>query len=257
LTRFLLVCALAFALCAPAARADGDPASDILPSEDVYYGYAIDLRSKEAAQLPAMLATSRARGYELKVALLSGFQDLGIATWMWLDPREYARYLGAELSLVYHGHLLVLMRNGYGVYFDGKVPGVERRVISRLPPPRRAANFLESAIDATRALAAANGVKLTVPDVKPPPGGVKMGASHTTPGAAGAGAAGTVATPAPGAPATAGEPTTGAPAPSLAAPPGRGSTPAWPFLAPIALVALAAAIAIVRSRRTAARLPRE
>jgi hypothetical protein len=90
--------------------------------------------SKEAAQLPAILATSRARGYELKVALLSGFQDLGIATWMWLGPREYARHLGAELSLVYHGHLLVLMRNGYGVYFAGP----------------RAAGDLTSAAAATR-----------------------------------------------------------------------------------------------------------
>ena len=164
LRRYLpLACVVGLLIAAPAAGADSDPASDMLPTEDVYYGYGIDLRSKQAAQLPAMLATSRERGYEIKVALISGFVDLGIATWMWLDPREYARYLGDELSLVYKGRLLVLMRNGYGVYYNGAVPGKERRVISRLDPPRRAARFLDTAIDTVRDLAAANGVKLKVP----------------------------------------------------------------------------------------------
>ena len=98
------------------------------------------------------------------MALISGFVDLGIATWMWLDPREYARYLGDELSMVYKGRLLVLMRNGYGIYYNGEVPGKERRLISRLDPPRRAARFLDTAIATVRTLAAANGVKLAVPE---------------------------------------------------------------------------------------------
>jgi hypothetical protein len=76
-----------------------------------------------------------------------------------------------------------------------------------------------------------------------------MGASHTVPGAAEA--APPVET------GTAAAPAAGTPTAALSAPPGSGSTPAWPFLAPIGLVALAAAIAIVRSRRTAARLSRE
>jgi hypothetical protein len=234
LQRYLpLAFLLLLLVAAPAARADGDPASDILVNEDVYYGYGIDLESKEAAQLPAMLATSRERGYELKVALISGFVDLGIATWMWLDPREYARYLGDELSLVYKGRLLVLMRNGYGVYYNGEVPGKERRVISRLDPPRRAARFLDTAIDTVRTLAAANDVKLTVPDVEPPPGGIIMGQAHATPGP------GVTATATPTAAAAASGPSSGR------------SNGAWLFLAPVGLFVLAALAAMTRSRRRA------
>jgi len=225
-----LASVLTFLVAAPAARADGDPASDILPTEDVYYGYGIDLRSKAAAQLPAMLATARENGYEIKVALISGFVDLGIATWMWLDPREYARYLGEELSLVYSGRLLVLMRNGYGVYYGGKVPGKERRVIARLEPPGRAAHFLASAIRGVQALAAADGVKLRVPDVTPPPGGIKMGQAHPSP--------------------------TAAPDSSLTetptvtpAPPASGTSGAWLFLVPVGLFVVAALAAIGFARR--------
>ncbi|MEA2626015.1 MAG: hypothetical protein QOD06_2060 [Candidatus Binatota bacterium] len=215
---------------APAARADGDPPSDILPSEDVYYGYGIDLRTKAAAQLPALLAVARERGYELKVALISGYADLGVVGSLWLDPREYARYLGQELSLVYKGRLIVLMRNGYGIYYDGVVPGKERRVISRLGPPGPAARFLESAIAAVRALAASNGVKLAVPDVEPPPGGIKMGQMHATP-AVTATASATAAASA-------------APVPSAS-----HSSAAWLFLAPIGLFVFAALAAIALSRR--------
>ena len=201
-------------------------------SEDVYYGYGIDLRTKAAAQLPALLATARERGYELKVALIGGYADLGTVGALWLDPREYARYLGQEISLVYKGRLLVLMRNGYGIYYGGSVPGKERRVISQLGPPRRAARFLASAITAVRALAAANGVKLAVPDVDPPPGGIKMGQAHATP----------VAAPA-------------ITASAASVPPPSQSGVAWLFLAPVGLFVVAALAVIARSRRRASSKP--
>ena len=81
--RLLLALTAAFFMAVPAAFADGDPPSDILVGEDVYYGYRVDLRAKAAAQLPALLAASRERGYELKVALVP-------------SPREYNRLFGLD-----------------------------------------------------------------------------------------------------------------------------------------------------------------
>lgn len=81
---------------APAARANGDPASDVLARRDVFYRMALDLRSKPAAQLPALLAQSRQKGYEIKVAARP--EDLGDVGWMWEDPTNYAQFLATEIA---------------------------------------------------------------------------------------------------------------------------------------------------------------
>jgi hypothetical protein len=172
-----LACLLTLAWAAPAA-ADGDPASDILTLQDVYYGVGIDLRSKAAAQLPAMLQQARERGFETKVALISDFTDLGIATFLWDDPQGYATYLGQEIGLVYKQHLLVLMPKGYGYYRFEQSGLPERRRLRGLEPPASADEFLASAMKAVQRLAAAEGVRLSVPDVEPPPGGVTQPKSH-------------------------------------------------------------------------------
>jgi hypothetical protein len=234
LRRLLLVCALTLTL-APCAFADGDPPSDVLVGQDVYYGWGLDLRGKAPAQLPAMLATARERGFELKVALISGYSDLGEVGTFWQKPAEYVRYLGDELSLVYHGRLLVLMRNGYGIYDDGNVPGKDRRVLSRLGRPGKTTHFFSSAIEAVQQIAAANGVKLAVPDVTPPKGGVSNTPSQHAP----------VPTPS-----TAVEqpPSSSAPIPATASRP-TGSSSSWLFLVPVGLFVIAAAVAISVSRR--------
>jgi hypothetical protein len=232
LCRLLLACVLTLVI-APPAFADGDPPSDVLVGQDVYYGWGLDLRVKAAAQLPAMLTTAREHGFELKVALIANFSDLGLAGMFWQKPGEYVRYLGEELSLVYRGRLLILMRNGYALYYDGKVPGKERRVLSRLGRPGKTTRFFASAIEAVQQLAAANGVKLAVPNVKPPAGGMtNTPPQHNV---------------APAPPATAAAPSS-ATAPGLVATASRSST-AWLFLVPVALFVLAALIAIGISRR--------
>jgi hypothetical protein len=175
--RLLLAVALAFLSSVPAARADGDPASDILLGQDVYYGNFVDLRSAAAGRLPALLAASRERGYELKVALITAPEDLGVVGFVWSRPQEYARYLGEELTYVYHGTLLILMPNGYGIFRDGKVPGPERRALARLEPPRRTERFLDAASDAARALAGTAGIEL--PDRIEPQGASRGSATHT------------------------------------------------------------------------------
>jgi hypothetical protein len=176
--RLILATVLALLLLPAVARADGDPASDILTQRDVYYGIDLNLRSKPAAQLPALLDGARRKGYEIKVATIAEFDDLGVVGFLWKQPADYARYLGEELSIGYKQRTLVVMPNGYGIYHFGHSGVREQRLLDKLPPPRRAANFLPGAIDAVRRLAAASGTKLSVPDVDPPAGGVKQPESH-------------------------------------------------------------------------------
>ena len=133
--------------------------------------------------MPALLEQSRAQGYEIKVALISAFEDLGVVTFLWKQPKPYADYLGAELSMVYKQRVLVVMPNGYGIYRLGHSGVREQRLLERLRPARKASAMLPRAIDAVRRLAAAQGVELATPDVKPPPGGVKQPQSHFEVGA--------------------------------------------------------------------------
>ncbi|WP_028060827.1 hypothetical protein [Candidatus Solirubrobacter pratensis] len=236
----ILVTALAAVLwlvLTPAAHADGDPASDVLVQQDVFYGSALDLESKPAAQLPALLAQASQKGYEIRVAAISRFADLGTAGSMWEVPKAYAKFLGEELSLVYGGRLMIVMPNGYALFHLGHSTVREQRLLGRLAAPRRAERFLPGAIDAVERLAAAEGVKLSVPEVEPPPGGVPaVDPIHAAPPAASV-------TTAPGATVT---PRSG-PARAPAAASG-GSSGAWLFVLPVAAFVLVAVVAIVRGR---------
>jgi hypothetical protein len=229
LRRLLLAVFVALA-AASSAHADGDPPSDVLAGQDVYYGFGLDLRSKEAAQLHALTAAARDRGFAIKVALITDYSDLGLVGQFWQKPADYVRYLGEELSLLYRGRLLIVMDAGYAIYTDGKVPGKDRRVLARLTPPTARAAFFRRAIDAVQRLARANGIRLDVPDVGPTPTPVSNLANGHAPSSTPA--------PAPRRPST------------LPAPPRDSrSSRAWLFLAPVGLFVLAAVAAIGVSRR--------
>jgi hypothetical protein len=162
LVRTLALAAALLLAAAPAARADGDPASDFLVLQDMFYGYGLDLKSKPAAQLPVLLQQSRAKGYEIRVALISRPGDLGSATPFWGKPKGYATFLGQELSNVYKQRTLVVMPDGYGIFHAGHSTLREQKVLDQLPPPR---DMLPASLEAVQRLAAASGVNLAIPDV--------------------------------------------------------------------------------------------
>jgi hypothetical protein len=224
-----LACAVALA-CAPAARADGDPASDVLPSQTVFYGSEIDLKSKAAAQLPALLeAAKRAQGHETRVAILTVPEDMGEIQDLWEDQVGYGPLLGSEVAYVYRGRLLIVMPTGYAMFHIGHSSVREQRVLDKLPAPDQPQDMLPGAIKAVQALAAADGVKLAVPDATPVPGGVKQPTSHYA----------QTQKPAP--------PTAGIPS-SRPATKGAGGT--WLFALPVlALVAFAAGYLTLRRLR--------
>jgi hypothetical protein len=117
----MVVSMLLLACAGPAgsAWADGDPASDVLYSQSVFLPQDAGTSSHQRAQLGAVLQAARRSGFHLKVALIASPADLGSVTELWRQPRNYAMFLGQELSLVYGGALLVVMPNGFGVYGRG------------------------------------------------------------------------------------------------------------------------------------------
>jgi hypothetical protein len=173
-----LACAFALVL-ASAARADGDPASDVLAKQTVFYGSELDLKSKAAAQLPALLEEAkRKQGHETRVAILTVPEDLGEVQDLWGDQVNYGALLGSEVAYLYRGRLLVVMPTGYAMFHIGHSAVREQRVLDKLPPPEQPAAMLPGAIRAVQSIAAQDGVRLTVPDVSAVPGGVKQPVSH-------------------------------------------------------------------------------
>jgi hypothetical protein len=140
------------ALSAASARGDGDPASDVLLTEDVFLPDPAPSKS-DADGLRREVALSFQRGYRVKVAVIGSPNDLGAVTALYGKPASYARFLGTELSLYYIGPLLVVMPAGFGVYDGGRTTATKERVLERLPVPGPGAGALtQSAASAVRLL---------------------------------------------------------------------------------------------------------
>jgi hypothetical protein len=150
------------------ARADGDPASDVLSSQALFVPQDAGLSATQQAQLGALVAAARADGYDLRVAVIARSADLGSVTALWRQPANYARFLGQEIALVAHGPLLVVMPDGYGY-----APRPGARVASSALQGLAAAGpaLGAGAIAAVRRLAAAAGHPLPLMAVAAPKGG--------------------------------------------------------------------------------------
>lgn len=148
------------------ARADGDPASDVLLSQPLFVPQDAGLSANDQAQLGALLAAAHRSGYELRVAVIAGAADLGSLPELWRQPQAYAHFLGQELSLNYGGRLLVVMPNGYGFYSSGGRHAVEQSALGALAAPGPALG--RGALSAVERLAAASGRKLPTPAASAP-----------------------------------------------------------------------------------------
>jgi hypothetical protein len=147
----------------PAARADGDPASDFLAAQAAFVPADGSFPASQQAQLEELLATAQRRGYPIRVAVIATPTDLGSVSGLWRNPAGYARFLGQELPLVFRGTLLVVMPNGFGVTAVGPRAGVPVPGAGSLPPATRGESMLIAAIAAVRSLAAAVGRPLPAP----------------------------------------------------------------------------------------------
>ena len=156
--RALLALLLALVL-APSARADGDPASDILAPPWVRVYMTVTSRSPELER--TLVATTQQvsdAGLPIKVAIIGSKTDLGAVPQLWGKPQTYARFLGAELRLNFHDTLLVVMPQGFGI--DGPYPQARGLAALAGIDPRRnptPAGLTDAADQALRALAVAAG----------------------------------------------------------------------------------------------------
>jgi hypothetical protein len=156
-------------LTATEARANGDPASDLLLTQDVFSLPSAQTPEPEVDQLRALVQAAKARGFRIKVALIAGQADLGLVKTLWRKPQPYAQFLGQELLFVYRARLLIVMPNGYGIARGRKpVPGERKLLDSAAPPERTGADLATAASRAVLRLARQEGVKLTLPPLSPP-----------------------------------------------------------------------------------------
>jgi hypothetical protein len=117
--RALLLVLVGALVLAAAASADGDPASDVLLSQDSFTPYPPP-SAKAAKTLADAIAAASADGDHIKVAVIGSKTDLGAVPSLFGQPRKYARFLGAELAFFYKGPLLVVMPSGFGFAENGK-----------------------------------------------------------------------------------------------------------------------------------------
>ena len=147
---------------APVAKGDADPASDILLGSPVFYPFQPSVSSSLQHDLEHALAQLKAKGLDLKVAIIGSAVDLGAVTNMFAKPQPYADFLDREISFNRPQPLLVVMPNGFGTSHAGP-----SSALSGLTPDasHQSDGLARSAILAVVRIAKANGKAISVPSV--------------------------------------------------------------------------------------------
>jgi hypothetical protein len=164
------------ALRSPAALADGDPASDVLVYQPVFFPYKA-APSALQRELNGLVKSANQQGYKIRVAVIQSPRDLGsIPTLFAKPPSVYAQFLSSELSSIWRDRVLVVMPSGYGLAQGARLvkrggvehvvvntkSGPDEAVLRRLPKPRGStpADVVAAASKAVRALAARHDIAL-------------------------------------------------------------------------------------------------
>jgi hypothetical protein len=162
--------ALSLATVPPAAWGDADPASDILPLQDVFLPFQPTTSPAAETRLRTTITRARRAGFRIKVALIASTTDLGGVPNFYNQPQAYSQFLGRELSFNKTQPLLVVMPVGFGVY--GVDPRAPPAVQGLSVPAGAGPNELAaSAVTAIGRMAAAVGHTFAVP--KAPAAGTK------------------------------------------------------------------------------------
>jgi cytochrome oxidase Cu insertion factor (SCO1/SenC/PrrC family) len=157
----LSVCALG--VLAPAARADGDPGSDVLVYQNLFVASDSNISIAQQVELGDLLTSAARSGFTIRVAIIATPADLGAITQLWKKPTSYASFLGIELSLAYSQRLLVVMPDGFGFNWDGHSTTAAYQALGKVAIKPGGSGLATSAQTAVRALAAASGVRLAPP----------------------------------------------------------------------------------------------
>lgn len=148
---------------AGSARADGDPASDVLATQSLFLPQDAGIPVGQQSQLTGLLEAAARSGYPIRAAIIASRTDLGSVTELWRQPATYARFLGQELSLVYRGPLLVVMPDGYGFYRQAGQLAAAQSALASLRKPVSGAELGAATLTAVERLAAASGYSIPIP----------------------------------------------------------------------------------------------
>jgi cytochrome c biogenesis protein CcmG/thiol:disulfide interchange protein DsbE len=160
----LLVAVLALlAVAVPAgALADGDPGSDELVAQNLFFGAGDGISDRQQIQLGHLLYATQALGAPVRVAIIGQKADLGTVTPLWQNPTTYSWYLGEELDLAYAQRLVVVMPNGVAYYWsghtNGRVDGHGSGVALTVASGSRPAQLIAAATAAVTQLETAAGI---------------------------------------------------------------------------------------------------
>ena len=135
------------------ARADGDPASDILLIDNVFLTYSVDVSPAAKTALQQEVAKLNKAGFRVKVAVIADPADLGAVPSLFGKPQVYAKFLAAEIAFQYTNRLLVVMPNGFGFWRSGKSIVREKKILARLKVKQGGDGLAYSAVTALKALA--------------------------------------------------------------------------------------------------------
>ncbi|HEY6888682.1 MAG TPA: hypothetical protein VI300_12910, partial [Solirubrobacter sp.] len=161
------------------ARADGDPASDILIKERVFYPYQAKVPKASASALEKTIAAAKDKGYSVRVAMIADEFDMGSVGLLNRKPQVYAKFLAQELAQFNTDWVLIVMPNGYGIYHcvgkkraggytdpceAGAPAGADEQALRALPTVEKSRQDYAAAADvAVRRLAELHGASFASP----------------------------------------------------------------------------------------------
>jgi hypothetical protein len=150
----------------PLARADGDPASDYLIGQKVFYEFDAGIPADRAERLKTLVDDANRAGFKIRVALIRTNSDLGSVYQLYGKPQRYAQFLGQELLFVYRSRLLIVMPTGFGYAIAGKPAPTEKHALDGLAAPGNdGARIADAATLAVQRLARAAGHDLPLPAI--------------------------------------------------------------------------------------------
>jgi hypothetical protein len=161
----------------PAARADGDPASDVLLLQDSYTPYQPVVPKPVSDALNSTLKQLRKSGYPLKVAIIASTTDLGTVPQFLGKPQPYAGFLQSEIAFNKPKPLLVVMQDGYGT---AAIKPDIASAVTKVPKPKSnsADDLGRAAIDGAVAIGKAAGHPVPKPVL---PASASSGGGGTSP----------------------------------------------------------------------------
>lgn len=188
------LCVLLFLANEARVFGNGDPASHVLPSKEVFVPFDPSLCSDDGRRLDALTEVTARKGYPIKVAIIPTGEDLGTLYRLFGRPSEYAQTLSRELPpglFRREGRrpayrLLVLMPGTAGL---NKANAKEAAVLKGSPIAEDAGKeeLTGLAIPLVRKLARASGVQVGSPKPKPECPDIDIGTSSPSSSGSGAG----------------------------------------------------------------------